>query len=79
MESTTAVANLIGCVSIYCASGMGFYSGRARLVEVFKLELDAPRLELSSHAQVRTQARTQASARTPNYHGPQTKLKIDVQ
>ena len=42
---------------------MGFYSGRARPIEVFKLVPDAPRLELRSHAQVRTQARTQASAR----------------
>ena len=63
--STTAVANLIGCVSISCASGHGFLSsGLARPIEVFKLVPDAPRLELRSHAQVRTQVRTQARART---------------
>ena len=33
---------------------MGFYSGRARPIEVFKLVPDAPRMELRSHAQVRT-------------------------
>ena len=32
-----------------------------------KLVSDAPRLEHRSHAQVRTQARTQASARTHSY------------
>ena len=42
---------------------MGFYSGRARPIEVFKLVPDAPRLELKSHAQVRTQARMQAGKR----------------
>ena len=38
------------------------------------------RLELRSHVQVRTYARTQASARTYSYnHGTQTKTKVDVQ
>ena len=41
------------------------------------------RLELRSHVQVRTQAGThahrQARARTPYYHGTQTKTKVDVQ
>ena len=34
--STTAVANLVSCVSISCASGHGFFSsGRVRPIEVF--------------------------------------------
>ena len=43
------------------------------------------RLELRSHVQVRTHARThththrQARARYPYYHGTQTKTKVDVQ
>ena len=41
------------------------------------------RLELRSHVQVRTYARThahrQARARTPYYHDTQTKTKVDVQ
>ena len=33
------------------------------------------RLELRSHVEVRTQAQRQARARTPYYHGTQTKQK----
>ena len=68
MESTTAVANLQVACPYRVRVDLGFYSGRARPIEVFKLVSDAPRLELR-----------QARARTPNYHGPQTKLKVDVE
>ena len=61
-ESTTAVANLQVACPYHVRVDLGFYSGRARPIEVFKLVSNAPRLELRSHAQVRTQARTQASA-----------------
>ena len=64
VESTTAVAKLPVACPYRVRVDLGFYSGRARPIEVFKLVSDAPRLELRSHAQVRTQARTQASART---------------
>ena len=64
VESTTAVANLQVACPYHVRVDLGFYSGRARPIEVFKLVSDSPRLELRSHAQVRTQARTQASART---------------
>ena len=64
VESTTAVANLQVACPYRVRVDLGFYSGRARRIEVFKLVSDASRLELRSHAQVRTQARTQASART---------------
>ena len=64
VESTTAVANLQVACPYHVRVDLGFYSGRARPIEVLKLVSDAPRLELRSHAQVRTQARTQASART---------------
>ena len=64
VESTTAVANLQVACPYHVRVDLGFYSGRARPIEVFKLVSDAPRLELRSHAQVRRQARTQASART---------------
>ena len=37
------------------------------------------RLELRSQVQVRTHAHRQARARTPYYHGTQTKTKVDVQ
>ena len=39
------------------------------------------RLELRSHVglQVRTDTHRQARARTPYYHGTQTKTKVDVQ
>ena len=41
------------------------------------------RLELRSHVQIRTYVRThahrQARARTPYYHGTQTKTNVDVQ
>ena len=77
MESTTAVANLQVACPYRVRVDLGFYSGRARPIEVFKLVSDAPRLELRSHA--RRHAHRQARARTPNYHGPQTKLKVDVQ
>ena len=36
------------------------------------------RLELRSHVQVRTHAYRQASARTPYYHGTQTKTKTNT-
>ena len=64
VESTTAVANLQVACPFHVRVDLGFYSGRARPIEVFKLVSDAPRLELRSHAQVHTQARTQANART---------------
>ena len=64
VDSTTAVANLQVACPYHVRVDLGFYSGRARPIEVFKLVSDAPRLELRSHAQVRRQARTQASART---------------
>ena len=54
---------------------MGFYSRRAR-----------PKLVLSLGAQITrtgtyafTHAHRQARARTPYYHGTQTKTKVDVQ
>ena len=37
------------------------------------------RLELRSHVQVRMHAHGQVRARTPYYHGTQTKTKVDVQ
>ena len=37
------------------------------------------RLEFRSQVQVRTHAQRQARARTPYYHGTQTKTKVDVQ
>ena len=64
VESTTAVANLQVACQYHVRVDLGFYSGRARPIEVFNLVSDAPRLKLRSHAQVRRQARTQATART---------------
>ena len=60
----------IGCVSIWCASGRGF------LFQASKSLNWCSRLELRSHVQVRMYTRIQA--RTPYYHGTQTKTK-DVQ
>ena len=62
----------IGCVSIWCASWLGFYSGEHDLPKSLNW---CSRLELRSHVQVRTHAHRQARAHTPYYHGTQTKTK----
>ena len=50
----------IGCVSIWCASGRGFYSKRARPTEVFKLVLSLGAQITRTGTYARTHARTQA-------------------
>ena len=59
--------------------GVGFYSRRARPTEVFKLVLSLGAQITRTGTYVRTYAHRQASARTPYYHGTQTKTKVDVQ
>ena len=81
VESTTAVANLIGCVSISCASGHWF---SFRAGETYRKSLNLYQMLLAwssahMHRYVRRHAHRQARARTSNYHGPQTKLKVDLQ
>ena len=69
----------IGCVSVWCASGRGFYSGRARPTEVLKLVLSLGAQITRTDTYARTHTHRQARARTPYYHGTQTKSKVDVQ
>ena len=67
-------------VNIVCEWAWVSILGERELPKSFNL---CSRLELRSHVQVRTPARThahrQARARTPYYHGTQTKTKDDVQ
>ena len=69
----------IGCVSIWCAGGRGFYSMRARSTEVFKLVLSLGAQITRTGTYACTHAHRQVRARTPHYNGTQTKTKVDVQ
>ena len=69
----------IGYVSIWCAVGVGFYSRRARPTEVFKLVLSLGVQITRTGTYAFKHAHRQACARTPYYHGTQTKTKVNVQ
>ena len=58
---------------------VGFYSRNARPTEVFKLVLSLGAQITRTGTYACTHAHRQARARTPYYHGTQTKTKVDVQ
>ena len=64
----------IGCVSIWCASRRGFlFQASATNRSQVAWSSD------HTYRYVRTHAHRQTRARTPYYHGTQTKTKVDVQ
>ena len=68
----------LATLSIICKCGIleiGFYSRRARPTEVFKLVLSLGAQITRTGTYVCKHAYRQARARTPYYHGTQTKTK----
>ena len=69
----------IGCLSIWCASGFLFQASATYRSLRLVLSLGAQITRTGTYARTHARMHTGKRARTPYYHGTQTKTKVDVQ
>ena len=67
------------CVNMVCEWAWVSISGGRDLPKVFKMVLSLGAQITRTGTYVRTDTHRQARARTPYYHGTQSKTKVDVQ